>query len=63
MKYIVTIEETCDKNFEVEANDASEAIDVAIRKYKNCEFVLDPGEVTFRQISLCGKDSLEWETF
>ena len=42
----VTIEETVDETFEVEANDMEEAEEIAIEKYKDGEFVLEPGEVT-----------------
>ncbi|MCQ2049875.1 MAG: DpnD/PcfM family protein [Candidatus Saccharibacteria bacterium] len=43
MKYTITIEETVAKDFEIEARGADEAYEIAERKYKSGDFVLDPG--------------------
>ena len=65
MKYIVTIEETNVKDFVVEAQNPSDAQSVAEGKYRNGEFVLDPGECQFKQIAImktCDKD-MKWRVF
>lgn len=52
MKYTITIEETVAKDFEVEANDAEEAYKIAEQKYNSGEFILDPGDCQFKQITI-----------
>lgn len=65
MKYIITIEETNVKDFEIEAESAEEAHKIAERKYKSGEFVLDPGECQFKQIAITSpnNESTEWREF
>lgn len=65
MKYMITIEETVAKNFEIEANSAEEAYETAEQKYKSGEFVLDPGECQFRQIAITkpGNECTGWREF
>jgi hypothetical protein len=65
MKYTITIEETVTKDFEVEANDAEEAYEIAEQKYNSGEFVLDPGECQFKQIAITkpGNECTEWREF
>lgn len=65
MKYTITIEETVAKDFEIEADSAEEAHKTAERKYKSGEFVLDPGECQFRQITITSpnKEATEWREF
>ena len=65
MKYTITIEETVAKDFEVEANDAEEAYEIAEQKYNSGEFVLDPGECQFRQIAITkpSEEATEWREF
>ena len=65
MKYTITIEETVAKNFEVEANDAEEAYEIAEQKYNSGEFVLDPGECQFKQIAITApsNEATEWQEF
>ena len=65
MKYIITIEETDTKDFEIEANSAEEAYRLAEKKYKAGDFILDPGECQFRQIAITKPDeeSTEWREF
>lgn len=62
MKYTITIEETCAKDFEIEANSADEAYETAEQKYKDGEFILDPGECQFRQIAITkpSDEATEW---
>ena len=65
MKYTITIEETVNKGFEIEANSAEEAYEIAEQKYKSGEFVLDPGECQFGQIAITapGNEATEWKEF
>ena len=62
MKYTITIEETCAKDFNIEADSAEEAYETAEQKYKSGEFVLDPGECQFRQMAITNpsEESTEW---
>ena len=65
MKYTITIEETNTKDFEIEAESAEEAYEIAEQKYKSGEFVLDPGECQFKQITITSpsKEATEWREF
>ncbi|MBQ1387208.1 hypothetical protein IIY68_00175 [Candidatus Saccharibacteria bacterium] len=65
MKYTITIEETCAKDFEIEAESANEAYEMAEQKYKTGEFVLDPGECQFRQMIITkpSDEATEWREF
>lgn len=65
MKYTITIEEINTKDFEIEANNAEEAYEIAEQKYKSGELVLDPGECHFRQIAIANpnEESTEWREF
>ena len=65
MKYTITIEETVAKDFEVEANDAEEAYEIAEQKYNSGEFVLDPGKSQFKQIAITApsNEATEWKEF
>lgn len=65
MKYTITIEETVAKDFEVEADGAEEAYETAEQRYKDGEFVLDPGECQFRQIAIMApsNEATEWREF
>ena len=62
MKYTITIEETVAKDFDIEADSAEEAYETAEQKYKDGEFVLDPGECQFRQMAITNpsEESTEW---
>ena len=62
MKYTITIEEICTKDFDIEADSAEEAYETAEQKYKSGEFVLDPGECQFRQMAITNpsEESTEW---
>lgn len=64
-KFIITIEETCVEDFEVEANDAEEAMNVAEEKYNKGEFVLTSGEVQFKQMAISSPldECTEWVEF
>ncbi len=64
-KYTVAIEETIVQEFEVEANDFGEALDIAEEKYRKGEFVLCPGEVHFKQMAVVKPncEATEWKEF
>ena len=65
-KFKVTIEEHVSETFEVEANDIEEAMNIAEDKYNNGEFVLEPGNLTYKNMmaeSDDGKDVTEWVEF
>lgn len=61
-KFTIAIEETVVEEFEVEADTAKEALYIAQNKYKKGEFVLSPGEVQFKQLSIVRPESKlsEW---
>lgn len=61
----VAIEELCVQEFDiiVADDDMEDAIDTAIKKYKNGELVLEPGEVQSRQISIVKPNTTEWVEF
>lgn len=65
MKYTITIEETVSKDFEIEADSAEGVYEMAEQKYKDGEFVLDPGECQFRQIAITApnNEATEWKEF
>ncbi len=65
MKYTITIEETVAKDFEVEADDAEEAYEIAEQKYNSGEFILYPGECQFKQIAITkpSNEATEWREF
>lgn len=65
MKYIITIEEMISEDFEVEAESAEEAMNIAEEKYKKCEFVLEPGNLTFKQMAVISpeNETTEWTEF
>ncbi len=63
-KYTVTIEETLSSDFEVYANNSEEAIELAIKKYRDGELVLEPGNLMSKKIAITfpNKDC-EWLEF
>jgi len=64
-KFTVIIEETVAKEFEIFAKDAEEALRTAKENYKKGKFVLEPGNVNFRQMALITSDgdTTEWIEF
>lgn len=64
-KYTIAIEEIIVKEFELYAGDSEEAMGIAEKKYRNGEFVLDPGEVQFKQmcVSKPVSEVTEWSEF
>lgn len=63
--FTVTIEETCAQEFQVAAQSAAEARELARKMYRSGELVLEPGEVQLRRMSVQGgqADEMEWEKF
>ena len=53
MIFKVTIEETVSKTCDIEASSLEEAREIAINKYRNCENVLEPGNLMSKRISVC----------
>lgn len=65
MKFTIIIEETVSQDFEVEAKNAEDAMKIAAEKYKNCEFVLEPGNLICKQMGVVSPDNemTEWIRF
>ena len=59
-KFCVVIEETVSEEFEVEAENKDDAIRKATKKYRNGEFILSPGNLESKKISV---DNYEWIEF
>lgn len=60
----VTIEEMVSETFEVEATNIEEAMQIAKEKYNNGEFVLEPGNLTCKQMMAEGdNETTEWIKF
>ena len=61
-KFTLIIEETVVDEFEVNANNEQEALEIARDKYKKGEFILSPGEVQYRQMTIKSpmKDEMNW---
>ena len=51
-KFIVTIEETVSDEFEIEADNREEALKLAEEGYYKGDYVLCPGNVEYKQISV-----------
>ena len=65
-KFKITIEEHVSETFEVEAFDIEEAMQIAEDKYNDGEFVLEPGDLTYKCMmaeSDDGNDVTEWVEF
>ena len=64
-KFIIAIEETVVENFEIIAELAEKALEIAKEQYKNGCIVLDSGEVQFRQMAIMEPDgeAMEWCEF
>lgn len=63
-KFKVAIEETVVDEFTVEADSESEALEIARQKYRKGEFVLEPGEVQYKQMAVVSeKENHEWHEF
>ena len=64
-KFTITIEETVSEDFEVEAEDAGQAMQIAEEKYDKGEFVLTPGNLVCKQMAITKPDNevTEWTEF
>lgn len=64
-KYTIAIEETIVKEFEVFADNTAVAMRIAEKKYKEGDFILNPGEVQFTQMSVVNPsdETTEWCEF
>lgn len=62
---MITIEETVTRDFEVEADGAEEAYEMAMWSYKSGDFVLYPGDCQFKQIAITApsNEATEWQEF
>jgi len=60
-EYKVIIEEVVSQTFSVEAESEQEALEKTIENYKNCEFVLEPGELQSAKCILADKLDGKWE--
>lgn len=64
MKIKVIIEERISQEFEVEAENIEEAMEIAEEKYYDGEFVIDNGNVTCREMMADdGEEQTEWTEF
>lgn len=61
-KYTITIEEMVSQDFEVEAATADEAMEIAEQKYRDGEFVLEPGNLVCTQMAITdpSDEATEW---
>jgi len=64
-KFTITIEEIVTETFEVLANNDEQAIGIAIEKYNNGGFVLEPGKLVAKQMAVEseGNVSIDWFVF
>lgn len=64
-KFSVAIEETLVQEFEIFADTAEKAMEIAKEKYKECILILSSGEVQFKQIAIVRpeKEATEWCEF
>jgi hypothetical protein len=59
-KFTVTIEETVSDDFEIEADNAEDALLAAEQSYKQGELVLEPGNLIFKQMACKPENSDEY---
>lgn len=63
-KFKILIEETIVQEFEIDAKNEREALLLAKKKYNEGEFVLDQGEVQYKQMAVAtDKDYYDWFEF
>lgn len=62
----VTIEETVSDDYSVLADNIEEAKEIAIKKYRECEIVLEPGNIQGKKliiVDLESNDTTDWIDF
>lgn len=62
--FVVTIEEHISQDFDIEANSLEEALEIARKKYRAGEIVVEPESCTFVQAKAITEDATEttpWE--
>lgn len=64
-KYVIAIEEVVVQNFEIEADSQEEALNTLETGYKNGIYVLEPGEVQSKKMSIVKpeQNATEWIEF
>ena len=64
-KYTIAIEETVVGEFEIAAENETEALRIAEDRYKHGDIMLFPGELQFKQMAvvLSSGDIMEWHKF
>lgn len=64
-EFTITIEELAAQKFKVIADSVDEAIELAEKKYKDGVFVLESGEVQFKQMAVVDpcEETIEWIEF
>nr|WP_304037444.1 DpnD/PcfM family protein [Ruminococcus bromii] len=64
-KYVIVIEEVVVQNFEIEADSQEEALNKLETGYKNGIYVLEPGEVQSKKMSIVKpeQNATEWIEF
>ncbi|ERK48901.1 DpnD/PcfM family protein [Leptotrichia sp. oral taxon 879] len=65
-KFKIIIEKHVSEEFEVEAENIEEAFNIAEKKYYSGEFVLEPGNVSYKLMfgeTVDRKESIEWIEF
>lgn len=65
IKFVIAIEETIAQEFEIIADSAEKAMDLAKEQYRKGILVLSSGEVQFRQMAIVRpeKEATEWCEF
>lgn len=61
-KFTIAIEETVVEEFDVVAENETEALDIAFHKYKKHDFILENGEVQYSQMAVVSPNinNIEW---
>lgn len=62
-KYLIVVEESINSNLEIEAESAEDALEIALERYRNGEFIADEVEIYDVQMiatSEDGEEETEW---
>ena len=64
-KYVICIEEVVSKEFEVFAENEENAMEIARKKYRSGEFVLEPGMLSAKKMAIVFPDGAvtDWIEF